>query len=154
LTKNVTGVTVPQLEAIANCVTSVNGFNSSKRPLIVADGGIREYGDIAKAIGAGADLVMAGGIFSGADETPGDFINGKKVYRGMASRDAMRSIRVENTMPTPEGTSILVDNKGPVKNIVEDIAGALRSTLSYSNARNLGEFKAKVKFGIKRSICS
>lgn len=146
LTKNVTGVTVPQLGAIQDCARALSG----KHVFVVADGGIREYGDVAKAIAAGADLVMIGGMFAGTDEAPGELINGKKVYRGMASRDAMRAIRVGDSMPTPEGASVLIDSKGPVKNIVQDIAGGLRSAFSYSNARNMQEFWKSAKFGIKR----
>lgn len=149
LTKNVTGVTVPQLGAIRDCARGLDLYNW-KRPVLVADGGIREYGDVAKAIAAGADMVMIGGLFAGTEEAPGELINGKKVYRGMASRDAMRVIRVGDSMPTPEGTSVLIDTKGPVKNIVQDIAGGLRSAFSYSNARNMQEFWKNAKFGIKR----
>jgi IMP dehydrogenase len=150
LTKNVTGVTVPQLGAIQACASADIPDGVRKFPLIVADGGIREYGDVAKAIAAGADMVMIGGLFAGTDEAPGDLINGKKVYRGMASRDAMRVIRVGESMPTPEGTSILVDSKGPVGNIVQDIAGGLRSAFSYSNARTIKEFWKNAQFGIKK----
>lgn len=153
LTKNVTGVTVPQLGAINDCA---NWFRYHERksgflkPFLIADGGIREYGDVAKAIAAGADLVMIGGLFAGTDEAPGDLIDGKKVYRGMASRDAMRAIRVGESMPTPEGASVLIDSKGSVKNIVQDIAGGLRSAFSYSNARTMQEFWSNAQFGIKR----
>jgi IMP dehydrogenase len=153
LTKNVTGVTVPQLGAIRDCAIwfRYHERNSGfKKPLLIADGGIREYGDIAKAIAAGADMVMIGGLFAGTDEAPGELINGKKVYRGMASRDAMRVIRVGESMPTPEGTSVLIDTKGPVKNIVQDIAGGLRSAFSYSNAKTLHEFQKHARFGIRR----
>lgn len=150
LTKNVTGVTVPQLGAIQACASVKLPLDDQRKPLIIADGGIREYGDVAKAIAAGADMVMIGGMFAGTHEAPGDLIDGKKVYRGMASRDAMRQIRVGNSMPTPEGTSMLVESKGPVKNIVQDIAGGLRSAFSYSNARTIKEFQLRAKFGIKR----
>lgn len=149
LTKNVTGVTVPQLGAIADCAKGIK-FHNRKSPLLIADGGIREYGDVAKAIAAGADMVMIGGLFAGTNEAPGELINGKKVYRGMASRDAMRMIRVGDSMPTPEGTSVLIDTKGPVKNIVQDIAGGLRSAFSYSNATTITQFQNCAKFGIKR----
>jgi IMP dehydrogenase len=150
LTKNVTGVTVPQLGAIKDCSNAVKNLSLYKRPLIVADGGIREYGDVAKALGAGADMVMIGGLFAGTDEAPGQLINGKKVYRGMASKEAMSSIRIGETMPTPEGTSILVDTKGSVRTIVEGIAGGLRSAFSYSNARTLHQFQNQAKFGIRK----
>jgi len=150
LTKNVTGVTVPQLGAIEDCAVGLESL--SRKVLLVADGGIREYGDVAKAIAAGADLVMAGSLFAGTDEAPGDWVvDGKKVYRGMASEDAMHLIRVDDSCtPTPEGTSILVEHKGPVKRIVDDIAGGLRSAFSYSNARTLSEFQVRAKFGIRK----
>lgn len=154
LTKNVTGVTVPQLGAIQACALAERKWNDLRRgdfPLVVADGGIREYGDAAKAIAAGADMVMIGGLFAGTDETPGrKDPHGKKVYRGMASRDAMRSIRVGESLPTPEGASVLVDSKGPVTNILQDIAGGLRSAFSYSDARTVKEFQNKAVFGIRR----
>lgn len=153
LTKNVTGVTVPQLGAISDCVEWFRYYRQKpgfKKPLLVADGGIREYGDVAKAIAAGADMVMIGSLFAGTYEAPGELINGKKVYRGMASRDAMRVIRVGDSMPTPEGMSVLIDGKGTVKTIVQDIAGGLRSAFSYSNARNMGEFQKKAQFGIRK----
>jgi IMP dehydrogenase/GMP reductase len=153
LTKNVTGVTVPQLGAVQACALAEQLWyvgNQKEFPLIVADGGIREYGDVAKAIAAGADMVMIGGMFAGTDEAPGELVGGKKVYRGMASRDAMRVIRVGDSMPTPEGTSVLVDSKGPVGQIVQDIAGGLRSAFSYSNSRNIKDFQKRAQFGIKR----
>jgi IMP dehydrogenase len=147
LTKDVTGITCPQLTAIINCA------DVSSVP-IIADGGIKSIGDIAKALAAGADFVMIGGMFAGCDETPGEVIEdlNSKVFRGMASRDAMRQIRVENQMPTPEGKTITVPCKGPVKNIVEDIAGGLRSAFSYVDARNLKEFQQNAVFGTRKTV--
>ena len=152
LTKNVTGVTVPQFGAIEETADAAEDYTSLYRqPIhVIADGGIREYGDVAKAIGAGASMVMAGGLFSGTDEAPGDLIDGKKVYRGMASRGAMNIIRSEEDMPTPEGTSILVSSKGPVGSIVSDIRGGLKSAFSYSNALNMASFHSRVRFGIRK----
>ena len=149
LTKDVTGVTAPQLSAVAMCA------GQAKVP-VVADGGIKTIGDIAKALAAGASFVMVGGMVSGADECPGEVIdNGGdkfKIYRGMASRDAMRVIRTENQMPTPEGKVTSDPLKGPVKNIIEDMAGGLRSAFSYVNARNLDEFQSKATFGVRRTV--
>lgn len=145
LTKDVTGVTVPQLTAIINCADVAN-------VPIIADGGIKAIGDIAKALAAGADFVMLGGILAGCDECPGEVINNSKVFRGMASRDAMRQIRVEGQMPTPEGKVITVPLKGPVQSIIEDIAGGLRSAFSYVNAYNLQEFQSKAIFGTRRTV--
>lgn len=145
LTKDVTGVTCPQLTAVINCadVASVP---------IIADGGIKSIGDIAKALAAGADAVMMGGMFAGTDECPGEIIDNSKVFRGMASRDAMRTIRVEGQMPTPEGKVTTVPCKGPVSHIINDIAGGLRSAFSYVNARNLQEFQSKAIFGTRRTV--
>jgi IMP dehydrogenase len=145
LTKDVTGVTVPQLSAVINCV----GVASVP---IIADGGIKSIGDIAKALAAGADYVMLGGMLSGTNECPGEVIENKKVYRGMASRDAMKVIRTEGQMPTPEGKVTMVDCKGPVANILEDIAGGLRSSFSYVNARTIEEFKLRASFGTRRTV--
>jgi IMP dehydrogenase len=169
-TKNVTGVTVPQFAAVQECCSEENRHvynltyqpdTSSSlarymsksnyqltRPLLVADGGIQEIGDIAKALGAGADLVMCGRLFASCQEAPGPRINGKKVYRGMASRDAMLTIKDAAVLPTPEGVSTVLDISGEtVADVIKHIKGGLQSSMSYSNARNLDEFKDKAVFG-------
>lgn len=143
LTKNVTGVTYPQFTAIRNCV------NVAKVP-IVADGGCTEIGDIAKALGAGASLVMLGRMLAGCIETPSIMIDGHKIYRGMASRDAMKKIRNGDDLPTPEGTSIIInDNPITAMEAVKGIGGGLKSAFSYCNATTLEEFQSKVKFGVR-----
>lgn len=147
LTKDVTGVTMPIFSAVQKCA------NVSKVP-IIADGGCKSYGDVAKAIGAGATAVMSGYFFAGTDEIPDKAwqINGGSevpVYRGMASSDAMKTIRKEN-LPTPEGKSITVERKGSAGNVIEQIAGGLRSSYSYVGATNTREFQSKVNFGLKR----
>ena len=145
LTKNVTGVTYPQFSAIQECalVASVP---------IIADGGCTEIGDICKALGAGADMVMLGRMFAACKETPSIVINGQKVYRGMASRDAMKIIRTDN-LPTPEGASIFItDTPTSAAEVVKDIKGGLQSSFSYTGAHTLMEFQTKVKFGIKASV--
>lgn len=150
-TKNVTGVTVPQFSAVKECANVVRGMNGHK-PLIVADGGITEIGDIAKAIGAGADLVMCGRLFAGCREAPGERVGGKKVYRGMASRDAMLTIRNVSSLPTAEGISTLIDaSEHSAIDVVNQIKGGLQSSFSYSNARNLCEFQINAKFGIRHT---
>jgi IMP dehydrogenase len=150
-TKNVTGVTVPQFSAVKECANVVRGMNGHK-PLIVADGGITEIGDIAKAIGAGADLVMCGRLFASAREAPGERIGGKKVYRGMASKDAMLTIRNASSLPTAEGVSTLIDaSEHSAVDIVNQIKGGLQSSFSYSNARNLCEFQMNAKFGVRHT---
>lgn len=146
LTKNVTGVTIPMASAIAACVKDAH-------VPIIADGGIREIADICKAFGLGASAVMTGYMFAGTQETP----NGGESYRGMASAGAMKvQASLKNydqarKIPTPEGTVVSthdMPNKGKEANIVcEEIAGGLRSSLSYCGARSLKEFHPK--FGIK-----
>ena len=154
LTKNVTGALVPQFSAVLNCAKAVDGYelrtHSFKRPLIIADGGIQEIGDIAKSLGVGADLVMSGKMFAGCKEAPGERIGGKKVYRGMASRDAMLTIRSGDKLPTAEGLSTLIDmTDTSAATVVEQIHGGLKSSFSYSNARTLDEFRRNISFGIR-----
>jgi IMP dehydrogenase len=146
-TKNVTGVTVPQFTAVQNCVTAARSVN---RPItVIADGGVREIGDIAKALGAGADFVMAGRLFAGCPEAPHP-----GVYRGMASLDAMRSVRVSDKLPTPEGKTMTVEQDMHIAEVIDLIEGGLRSAFSYSNALNLAEFQQKCKFGFRKSVPS
>lgn len=165
-TKNVTGVTVPQFSAVADlCSWELKqvysnlyaevGKNSVNymidRPLMVADGGIQEIGDIAKALGAGADLVMCGRLFASCQEAPGPRINGQKVYRGMASKDAMLTIREASALPTPEGISTVLEITGETANdVVKHIKGGLQSSMSYSTANNLDEFRNNVVFGVRK----
>lgn len=150
-TKNVTGVTVPQFSAVMECASVLHGMYGNK-PLIVADGGITEIGDIAKALAAGADLVMCGRLFAGAREAPGERVGGKKVYRGMASKDAMLTIRNASSLPTAEGISTLIDtSEHSAIDIINQIKGGLQSSFSYSNARNLCEFQMNAKFGIRHT---
>jgi len=150
-TKNVTGVTVPQFSAVKECAEFIRSMPNNK-PLLVADGGITEIGDIAKALGAGADLVMCGRLFAGCREAPGERVGGKKVYRGMASRDAMLTIRNASQLPTAEGISTLIDSsEHSVIDVVNQIKGGLQSSFSYSNSRNLCEFQMNAKFGIRHT---
>ena len=150
-TKNVTGVNTPMFTTIQHCA------DATDKP-IIADGGARAYGDVAKAVGAGATAVMSGYFFAGCPENPdrsriydptvSEF---RSIYRGMASRDAMAVIRSGDAgLPTPEGRTTTTGQKPPAKTVVEEIAGGLRSAFSYVGARNFGEFQAKVKFGYRR----
>lgn len=176
LTKNVTGVTVPQFSAVKNAIPSPSEYFqhsltqdvmddkiavtdirlslTGRMPLVVADGGVTEIGDIAKALGAGAQMVMCGRLFAECKETPGPRINGQKVYRGMASREAMLTIKDANSnLPTPEGKSIVLENSGEIlsaEEVVKHIQGGLQSSMSYSNARNLNDFSRKCQFGYRR----
>ncbi len=148
LTKNVTGVTRPQFSAVLEC-SQANSIP------IVADGGITEIGDICKAIGAGAYMVMAGKMFASCKEAAGLIIDGnKKQYRGMASRDAMSTIKREEDMSTPEGKTefIKFDSNKSAINVVKDIKGGLQSAMSYTNSNNILEFHKNATFGIRKTL--
>ena len=150
-TKNVTGVNTPMFTTVLNCARNTD------KP-IIADGGARAYGDVAKAIGAGATAVMSGYFFAGCPENPErsrvyDPITHtyKPIYRGMASRDAMAIIReLDKNLPTPEGRSTTTSLKPSARVVVEEIAGGLRSAYSYVGARTTQEFWSKVTFGYRR----
>lgn len=138
-----TGVGVPQLSAIIECY-------DQGRNAVIADGGLKTPGDIAKALAAGADAVMIGGMLAGTEETPGDVINhaGKlvKKYRGSASKESYEAQGKSEDWRTAEGESFLVPVKGFAKTVLQDIDGGLRSSMTYVGATTLDEFKAKAKF--------
>lgn len=124
-------------------------ISKTDRPAqLISDGGIKVFGDISKAIGGGADFVMMGSMFAGTDESPGDLIatmDGKrKTYRGMASKDSQIEWRGYHS--SNEGISTTIPYKGPVKNILTDMLGAMVSGFSYSGARNITELQNKAKF--------
>jgi len=136
-----TGHGVPTLQSVIDC------SKSDRDAVIIADGGIKNSGDAAKALAAGANFVMLGSILAGTDETPGDLIRhgskgllteNRKVYRGMASREAQQSWR--NRVSSVEGISTTVPAKGPVDLVLKDLEWGIRSALSYSGAKNLTEF--------------
>ena len=137
-----TGHGVPGLHTIIDCA------RSDRDAPIIADGGIRNSGDIVKALAAGADFVMLGSLLSGTDETPGDIINtreGKfKAYRGMASKDAQ--VEWRGRTASLEGIATTVPCKGPVRDILLELERGIRSGLSYSGARNITELQAKARF--------
>ena len=142
-TRMVSGHGVPTFQSILECSRTIYDTK------IIADGGIRTTGDMVKALAAGADFVMVGSMLAGTKETPGETFVGKeqkryKVYRGMASSAAQKSWRGKSS--TPEGVSTTVPYRGSVKNLLEDIAGGIRSGLSYSGARNLEELRRKASF--------
>ena len=151
-TKDVTGVTVPIFGCVEECIAPTSGSIN-----IIADGGARAYGDIAKAIGLGAKAVMSGYFFAGCNEVPDraklfDYTgsgNQSFIYRGMASSEAMKVLK-KDKLPTPEGKLVEVSAKGSAEHVVKDIAGGLRSSMSYCNATNIEQFVSNVKFGRKR----
>ncbi len=153
ITRIVTGAGVPQLTAILNCapVACSHGI-----PLM-ADGGIKNSGDCAKALAAGASTVMLGNLLAGTDESPGIPVLKNhqrfKVYRGMASFGAQTGRKeretgdwgeIENVVP--EGVESLVSYKGPVHDVLVQLSGGLRSAFSYGGANNLAEFQKNAEF--------
>ena len=139
-----TGHGLPGLQTIFDCASS--DYDTP----IVADGGIRNSGDMVKALAAGADFIMVGSLLAGTEESPGLVVVNAagekyKVYRGMASRDAQRDWRGRLTS-TPEGVSTTVPYKGKVEDVLLDLGMGIRSGLSYSGARSISEFQAKAKF--------
>jgi IMP dehydrogenase len=142
-TRIITGAGVPQLTAIAICAEVAKEY---KVP-VIGDGGIKTSGDIVKAFSAGASSVMLGSMLSGTIETPGEIKNGKKQYRGMASKSAQVSWRggVPEGM-APEGESTLVSVKGHVKDVILELSGGIRSGMSYINATQISEICEKARF--------
>ncbi|CUS78176.1 IMP dehydrogenase [Candidatus Kryptonium thompsonii] len=154
-TRVVTGVGVPQITAIMNCAEVAMKY---KIP-IIADGGIKQTGDIAKAIAAGADSVMIGALFAGTEESPGEKVlyegRSYKVYRGMGSIEAMKAgsgdryfqdIEDDIKKLVPEGIEGRVPYKGHLSDVVYQMVGGLRSAMGYCGVRNIEEMKTKTKF--------
>jgi IMP dehydrogenase len=153
-TRVVTGIGVPQLSAIMECAKAAQG----KVP-IIADGGIRYSGDVAKAIAGGASAVMIGSILAGTEESPGEIFyrDGKtfKSYRGMGSLGAMKaggkerygqaSVKDEGKF-VPEGIEGLILYKGPVSREIYQLVGGLRSSMGYQGAETVPELQKKVQF--------
>ena len=140
-----TGHGVPGLQTIFDCSRS----HFAGTVPIIADGGIRNSGDIVKALAAGADFVMLGSLLAGTTEAPGDILVGRdgskqKAYRGMASKDAQMSWRGKTA--SLEGIATTVPYKGTVVDILDDLERGIRSGLSYSGARTITELQAKAKF--------
>lgn len=154
-TRVVTGAGVPQIMAITE---SVNAAKGSGVP-IIADGGIKFSGDVAKAMAAGADCVMIGSLFAGTDEAPGEVIlfQGRnfKSYRGMGSIGAMKkgsSDRygqegtVSESKYVPEGIEGRVAYKGSVADMVTQLVGGLKSGMGYTGCKNITELHEKARF--------
>ena len=133
-TRETTGVGIPQLTAILDCA-KVKGDVA-----LIADGGIQEYGDIAKAIAAGADAVMLGRMLAGADESAAPDNQGGKLYRGQSS------IGINAERGAPEGVEGWIPKTGPVKDTLNTINNYLRSSYSYVGANTTDEFREKAKF--------
>lgn len=144
-TREVCGVGVPQLQAVA----WVADVASSYGVPVIADGGIRRIGDIVKALAAGADCVMLGRMLAGTDEAPGEMIerNGVKLkrYRGMGSPEVVEKLDRYSKL-IPEGLSGYVPYKGSVREILRLIIGGLKSGMGYVGASNLEELRRKSFF--------
>ena len=154
-TRVVAGVGVPQLTAIMD---AVNVAKQSNTP-VIADGGIKYSGDLAKALAAGADCAMVGSLLAGTDETPGEVFlyqgRSYKTYRGMGSVGAMArgsadryfQQEIKDTLKlVPEGVEGQVPYKGPVANVVHQLVGGLRAAMGYVGAKDLAEFHDKAEF--------
>lgn len=147
ITRQVAGVGVPQLHAIA----SVADVASEYGVPVIADGGIKTSGDIVKAIAAGADCVMLGNLLAGTKEACGELVekDGKKfkVYRGMGSKEVLEKLDRYSKL-VPEGVSGLVPYKGSVREVLKKLVGGLKSGMGYVGASNLEELKRKGEFVI------
>tara|TARA_B100000029_G_scaffold59959_1_gene53909 strand:+ start:3310 stop:4338 length:1029 start_codon:yes stop_codon:yes gene_type:complete len=139
-----TGVGIPQVSALLDGISVADKFNVP----VIADGGIRNIGDVCKGLACGADSVMLGSLLSGTKESPGEiekqgeWPNEKlfKKYRGSASRDSKRSDK------NVEGNHKVISYKGKTLRILSDIKDGIRSSFSYVGANNISEFHSKVEF--------
>jgi len=154
-TRVVAGVGVPQLTAIMDAVEVAIKSNTP----VIADGGIKYSGDLAKALAAGADCAMVGSLLAGTDETPGEVFlyqgRSYKTYRGMGSVGAMArgsadryfQQEIKDTLKlVPEGIEGQVPYKVPVANVVHQLVGGLRAAMGYVGAKDLAEFHQKAEF--------
>lgn len=153
-TRIIAGVGVPQISAISNVVNAMKGRDVK----VIADGGLRYSGDIAKAIAAGAHAVMIGSLLAGTEESPGEVevFQGRayKAYRGMGSLGAMNAGSADRYFQggekpekyVPEGIEGRVPYKGSVSGVIEQLMGGLRSGMGYVGCHNLAEMREKPRF--------
>ena len=154
-TRIVSGVGVPQLTAVQSVVEACKARGIP----VIADGGIKYSGDIAKAIASGADCVMIGSLLAGTDESPGETIlyqgRSYKVYRGMGSVGAMskgahdryfQSEQGDTKKYVPEGIEGRVPARGPVENVIHQLVGGLRSSMGYTGNGSIPEMKGGCDF--------
>ena len=154
-TRLVAGIGVPQLSAIMDVKKALKKYKTK----IISDGGIKFSGDLAKAIAAGADAIMIGSLFSGTTESPGKIIKYKgklyKNFRGMGSVGAMNAGSADRyyqkknkdvTKYVPEGVEGMVKYKGPVKEIIYNLIGGLKSSMGYMGAKSITDLQKKGHF--------
>lgn len=139
-----TGHGVPSLDSVMECARTFRNV------AIIADGGIKNSGDIVKALAVGSDFAMLGSVLAGSSDTPGEvFVSARhgdatKVYRGMASKDAQMDWRGKTS--SLEGISATIPYKGNTSEIIDQLENGIRSGLSYSGVRSIQELWAKAKF--------
>ncbi|MGQ9707307.1 MAG: IMP dehydrogenase [bacterium] len=151
-TRVVAGVGVPQLSAIMECAKALKGYNIP----VIADGGVRFSGDVAKALAAGASSVMMGNLLAGTDESPGEdvLLEGRryKVYRGMGSIDAMkkgsrdRYFQESGAELVPQGIVGRVPYRGSVKDVLFQLEGGLRAAMGFCGCRTIPELQRRARF--------
>ena len=154
-TRIVAGVGVPQITAIGLVAEALNNSDVA----IIADGGVRYSGDVAKALAAGAHAVMLGSLFAGTDEAPGEIelLQGRsyKSYRGMGSLSAMQQGAADRYFQdasnntdklVPEGVEGRVPYKGPVGPVIHQLVGGLRSSMGYTGCASIEELRSRAQF--------
>jgi len=150
-TRIIAGAGMPQMTAIMDCGRVAQG----RAVPLIADGGIKNSGDLAKAIGAGASTAMIGGLLAGTKESPGEYFiedgSAFKIYRGLASKSAsidrgLIEPNADRQARIAEGISTTVSYRGEVAVIAQNLLDGLQSGMSYSGAENISQFWEKVQF--------
>jgi IMP dehydrogenase len=153
----IAGIGMPQVTAVYDCAEAAGRHGVT----IISDGGIQFSGDIAKAIAAGADTVMLGGLFAGVDESPGEVVLDQgeryKEYRGMGSMGAMKARSfskdryfqddvLDTDKLVPEGIEGRVAYKGPLANVIHQLVGGLRAAMGYCGTPTIAELQQRATF--------